>query len=870
MTSGDWAAVLLTMRTRAVLTQEELAERSGVSVRTIRNLEAGRGKPRQSSLRALCDALGASADERAVFCQQLGPAVEGTARAGVRGEMPRQLPAADRHFTGRSAELAGLDRMLARTSGAEPAHGSIVITAVGGAAGTGKTALALRWAYDNAGRFPDGQLYADLRGHAEGLPASPAEVLGRFLRALGMPAERIPSGVDEAGAAYRSLLADRAVLVVLDNAASAQQVRHLLPGDGRSLTLITSRHSLPGLVAMNGASRLVLGSLPPDEAIVLLRRLLGSGRVLAEPGAAVELAQACGFLPLALRIAAANLADEPGMSLAGYVRRLRGDRIGELAIPGDDAGVKAAFDLSLARLRPTARRLFTLFGAVPGPSVCARAAGQLMAAPEDVAASALAELRDAHLLEEPVPGRYRCHDLLRAYAASLAAGEDETAGALGRLLSWYAAGVEGAARLLYPRSARLPAQAEPLAFGSQEDAIAWLDTERENLVAAVTTTETPAHEDLCVLIADGMRGYFTLRRHLADWEATATAAVLRAGRSADPLALAAGLLSLADLRRCAGDTELAAAGYGEASVAAERAGWLPGLATITGNLGVLHMHSGQLELARRHFTRSLGYDELTGARANAAIKLSNLGSVANLLGDFRAARAYYEDALSVQRELGNPEGTAAGRYLLGFACHALGEAETARAHFEAGLALAGRGGDQTALIAATLGLAEIDRNAGSLAAAADRIQQAVRAARALGDPRTEAACLYNAGRILHDLGRLSEAADHLDQAIRQATAAGSLDETASALNELAAVQLAQSDMDAGRASAEAALRIAQGAGFQDIQGESWELLTCLYLASGEPASARDAAREALRIRELTGSQLRAGRLARVIAAAGPA
>ncbi|UKD56950.1 AfsR/SARP family transcriptional regulator [Amycolatopsis sp. FU40] len=392
--------------------------------------------------------------------------------------VPKQLPAETRGFVGRAAELSLLDGLL---SGG--------IAAVSGTAGVGKTALAVCWAHRVRARFPDGQLYANLRGHAPGAPAAPVEILAQFLAALGIPPDRVPPDAETAAALYRTLTADRRILVLLDNAVNPDQVRPLLPAGPGCATVVTGRDRLTGLVAVNGACRLTIDVLSPGESVELLEGVLGPGRVRAEPAAAAEFAEVCVHLPLALRIAAANLADRPGSGIGEYVAELREDNLlAALAVPGDEqTAVRAAFDLSYAALPADARRVFRLLSLVPGTDFGAEAVAALAGVETPRALALLDRLAAAHLVEH-VPGRYRFHDLLRRYAAEQAGRRESAADrerALRRLHDWYLAAVDGAARLLYPHLLRLPASGASAEFAGLGEASAWLDAERGNLAAAV-------------------------------------------------------------------------------------------------------------------------------------------------------------------------------------------------------------------------------------------------------------------------------------------------------------------------------------------------------------------------------------------------
>lgn len=353
--------------------------------------------------------------------------------------VPRELPADVQGFRGRDDALKVLDEWLPDVR-RDSAAGPVVISAIAGTAGVGKTALAVHWAHRVADQFPDGQLYVNLRGYDREAPVRPLDALAGFLRALGLPTEQVPADPAEAAARFRSLVAGRRMLVVLDNAGSVEQTRPLLPGSPGCLVLVTSRDKLSGLVARDGARRLTLDVLTPGQADDLLRRLLGANRVDEQPAAAV-LAQECGYLPLALRIAAAYLDDRPHVQIADYVAALQaGDPIAALSINGDSgSAVRAAFDLSYRTLTPPAQRLFRLFGLVPCDDFDTAAAAALAALAEPEITQVVDELADAHLVEWHGSGRFCVHDLLRRYATTLADSHDTAPDrdeAMRRLFRW--------------------------------------------------------------------------------------------------------------------------------------------------------------------------------------------------------------------------------------------------------------------------------------------------------------------------------------------------------------------------------------------------------------------------------------------------
>jgi tetratricopeptide (TPR) repeat protein len=403
-------------------------------------------------------------------------------------EVPHQLPSDVYGFTGRTAELAQLDALLAGTQGTA----AVVITLVTGTAGVGKTALAVRWAHSVGDRFPDGQLYVDLRGFDPDQPMSPADALAAALRALGVDGPDLPAETAERSARYRTMLAGRRVLIVLDNAYAVDQIRPLLPGGGSCFVVVTSRDSLTGLVVRHGARRLDLDLLPVADGVNLLRRLVG-GRVDADPGAAAALVRCCARLPLALRIAAEFAGSRPSTPLAGHVAELADERgpLDRLDLGADErTAVRAVFSWSYRRLPPVAARLFGLLGTCPAPDVDGYAVAALLGTDLEAARQPLDTLIRAHLVREGAPGRYRMHDLLRAYAAECAdagAAPDRRA-ALTRLVHYYLSTVADAMGTLYPaeqhRRPRVPAFTGPAPPVTTEGrAREWLEAEQANLVA---------------------------------------------------------------------------------------------------------------------------------------------------------------------------------------------------------------------------------------------------------------------------------------------------------------------------------------------------------------------------------------------------
>jgi transcriptional regulator with XRE-family HTH domain len=415
--SGSTGAWLRRARQVTGLTQQELAERSGLAVRTIGDLERGvSAKPYPSSIRVLVKALGlprAQADELVARYRNGGlpPTLSRQSSA-----VPLQLPAAPGHFVGRRSELALLAGLLGGAGG-------VAVSVISGMAGVGKTALALHWAHHVAAEFPDGQLYAGLGGFGpSGRPVKPAVALNGFLDGLGAGAERIPHSLEARAALYRSLVADRRMLIVLDNAGDVEQVRPLLPGSPGCLVLVTSRARLAGLAVRGNAELLPLDVFSEAEARELLAVRLGAGRVAGEPDAVSELIGLCAGLPLAVAIAAARAAAHPRFPLAGLAAELRDParRLDGLDTGDAATSVRARVSWSYQRLAELPARMLRLLAVHPGPVITADAAASMAGIPLIQAQQTLLALADANLITEHLPGRYGLHDLLRAFAAEQA------------------------------------------------------------------------------------------------------------------------------------------------------------------------------------------------------------------------------------------------------------------------------------------------------------------------------------------------------------------------------------------------------------------------------------------------------------------
>jgi tetratricopeptide (TPR) repeat protein len=721
-------------------------------------------------------------------------------------------------------------------------------------------------------RFPDGQLFVNLRGYPAGQPMPPIEVLARFLHALGTPAPEVPADVDEAATLYRSLLAGKRALVLLDNAAHPDQVRPLLPGSPGCVVLVTSRDQLGGLVARDGAVAQTLDVLGPAEAHTLLGRVVGADRVAGEPAAVAELAALCGYLPLALRIAGANLATNPASTVAGYTAVLAGgDRLAALQIEGDPhAAVRVAFDHSYAALPDGARRLFRLLGLVPGPHFTPAVAAALTGTAIGPASELLDRLAAAHLVGEQPPGRYGLHDLLRRYAAEQCGAEDggpEREAALARLYGHYLAGAAAAAGHLYPEILRLPgAGAAPSPFAGIADDVsarAWLDAERPNLVAAVLEGAGHGLGPVSWRLADALRGYFYLGMHVVDWRPVAEAALAAARAHGDSRAQAAAHLSLASLHWVQGRHMLCVDQQNAALALARKTGWAEGELAALGNLGNLYWALGRLGEAADHYKWALDLSRRTGQEASAATALGNLGLVHFDLGQLDDAARFYTEALDLQRRIGSRSGE--GRILLRFGetYHGLGRLDEALPLLTEALALHRAVGDRNIEGDTLRALAAVHRDAGRLDEALDVAGAALDLALDSGDRRLEAGALTTRASVLLQRGQGRGALDAYQRAVNLTREVGNRSIEAEALIGLAAAHRHEGNIDAAAACARSGLSVARQGLYRMLEGEALTALATVELDRGEVGQAADHAEQALAIHTGTGHRLCAARARQV-------
>ncbi|MFI7063792.1 BTAD domain-containing putative transcriptional regulator [Kribbella sp. NPDC050124] len=589
---------------------------------------------------ALAEQLGIDPGERLravhldVLRQQNGTPAQPTPRSVIQ-----QAPSAPPDFVGRAPELATIRTAL---SGAAALSSRVVL--INGIAGVGKTALALTAAHSLRAEYPDGQLYADLGGSDTTTPA-PVQVLGRFLRALGVPGRQIGTDEAEASAMLRSELADRRMLVLLDNAQGAAQVRPLLPGAGSSDVIVTSRRRLPDLTA---AGVVNLEPLPQHDAIRLITSIATTHRIDADPDGVTALAEACGRLPLALRIAGSRLATRRGWTVADLARRLDDDnrRLTELSL--GEASVLNSFQLSYADLSFEAQRAFRLCSLHPGDDFSADSTGILLAMPAAAAERILEDLLEANMLLQQAKNRYRFHDLLGLYSRRLLAEDPEVEAARTRLHSWYGEAVSAAVDWVSPHLVRLDTHPEPAGFFSSESAaLEWLDDELPALLAVVTDPAYPNDQGLSWRIADQLRGYFLIRRDADGWLTAAQAGLAAAITAGDRTAQAAMLINRGQAYGAIGREEDALPDCLAGHALAVAVGWTTGAAYLAHQVAWLQQERGKLVEAEHWMHRALALSEDEANGHVRAIALNGLGMTRLYQGQLQESADLFTAALRI-------------------------------------------------------------------------------------------------------------------------------------------------------------------------------------------------------------------------------
>ncbi|WP_165436414.1 AfsR/SARP family transcriptional regulator [Amycolatopsis suaedae] len=770
--------------------------------------------------------------------------------------VPAQLPAAPGRFTGRTAELAQLDEQLAGLGEA-----GVTVVVLAGTPGAGKTALAVHWAHQHVHRFPDGQLYVNLRGWGPSDPLRPIEALAGFLGALGVRPDAVPTDQDQAAALYRSLLTGRRVLVVLDNAADPEQVRPLLPGHPQALVLVTSRSRLRGLVVTHAAHRIDVGMLPAGDAVDLLA--MGLGERGGHTAHLAPLAARCAGLPLALRIAAADLAGEPGLRLDDYLARLSRHRALSTLTSGDDpaTAVRTLFEHSYARLPPAAQRLFRLLGLVPGADLTAAAAAALTGSSPGRVLELLRTLVQAHLLTEHVPGRFCFHDLLRAYADECAYADETPAArdqALRGLLDWYLESADNAVSRMDPAAVRAPTvvgdPVRPAEFDSHTEARSWLDAERDNLVAIVLSGQNGGFNDHAWRIGFTLRAYLQREPQVVVWLESAQAVLAAASVIGDPLPLGAAMTNLAHLHLCTGELDQSAAFAERALPLLRQSGWSLGELVVLVVVGLASQHAGKLRAAAGYHREALELAAGSGRALLEAGCLHNLATVSELLGDLAGSVGYARRALVIATEHGDDAGRALSLFSIGTAEHQRGHFAEAGENLTEAARLSAELSYSIGRMMSTIALSRLYRDRGRYARAREYADTGVALAVHSGDRPREVRALNARASIDLRCGDLAAARERFRQALRVADRSGIAQARVETLIGLAAVDRCLGDPDVARSSVAEALRAAGEIGCRGFEVRALIELAEIGFATGE-AAAREHAEQALSLSEETGQRV---------------
>ncbi|MEV6522895.1 BTAD domain-containing putative transcriptional regulator [Longispora sp. NPDC051575] len=763
---------------------------------------------------------------------------------------PAQLPADPAGFVGRTAPLRALDRLRS--------HPVVLVT---GPAGVGKTALATRWARRNARRYPDGQLHIDLRGYDRPVPA--LETLGRFLRALGVPADQVPGEVTEASAALRGRLSGTRTLLVLDNASSPEQIRPLLPDSPGCLLLVTSRDRLPALerppgeappaapgsAALSagparegpeGLRPLAVGAALPEldvgrlglevlgarEAEELLAQIVGAERLRAEPEATAGLVAVCARLPLALRIAAAHLADRPGMTVAEQLAQLReSDALAELAIDGDpQSAVRAAFDQSYASLEPDVRRMFRLVGVLAAPDFGVASAAVLADVEEVEAGRLLERLAGAHLISERADGRYTRHDLMLSYSRQRSAEEPGLAPARTRLYEWQARTAASAA-VRFPELTPLSFTVPQISgFDDLESALSWLDDESPQLWHSVTEAAGHGHPALACVLAEALRPYVERRGEPSNMLEVSEAHVSAAHMTGNVTAEATALANLGQAKREINRLGEAVEHFDQAQHLLGVAGDRRGQASRMITLGIMLRNHGQMARSIEIHRRSLAIQIELDVPVDASVTRTNIAHAHAEQGRAEEALAVVTESVRTMRELRSPAYLAGALLMSGKANVLLGRHDQAIVEFTEsvtiyrGMHLRMLTGWAMAQLAEALALGgRGDEARDIIDIALEHLEPRGAMHRARGE--------ILAGATFRECGEPDRARRHFSQGLSLARAAGTPYMAADALVGLAGVTSGTES----RAHAEAALAITREYGYARLTAEAERVLagTCV-------------------------------------------
>ncbi len=844
-----FSGLLRRLRTRARLTQEELASAANLSRRAVSDLERGVATtPQKDTVRLLADALDLLGPERVHFEAVARGRPLPRVSAATAAEAMRSLPRDVASFTGRQREL---EQLAAAAAGAP---GVVSLHVIGGMAGVGKTAFAVHAGHRLADAFPDGQIFVLLHGHTPGRHAAdPADALAGLLLTIGVPAGQIPSGLDARMALWRDRVATKQLLLVLDDAASSQQVLPLLPGRGGSLVLVTSRRHLS---ALDDATAISLDILPPAEAGALLIQLAGRAGMRPDDPAVAEITRLCGYLPLAIGMVARQLRHHPAWSASGRAAELAAavDRVGLMAT--ENVSVAAAFDLSYANLTPDQQRLFRRLGLHPGADMDAYAAAALDGADLAVARGGLEALYDRYLLTEPTQGWYRQHDLIREHARALASRDDSGAErdqATARLLDYYqhTAARAGAliARSTRPASAdadgAIPAVVPALA--DFEQALAWARAERNSLLACLDYAASTGQHARVIALTAGIAGL--LRRDGPWTEAITrhTASAEAARHLGDRLSEASALTDLGEVRCMTGD-------YAAASEALEQALAIfrdlrhgLGEANDLGCLGLVRYMTGDYRAAAQALERALDLHRDVGDQRGEANALHHLGIVRWLTGDYPAAALALQQALGLYHDLGDRPGQANTLLQLGGLQYTTDDYPAAALALEQALGLYRDFGDRLGQANALTYLGQVLRMTGDFPAAIQAEEQALDIDRDLGSRLGQASAIHELGIVRRLTGDYPAAVQAQEQALGIYLDLGIRTGQASAIHQLGIVRRLTGDYPAAAEALLQALGIYRDLGERGGEAAALNDTGTLHRVRDELALAEACHHEALKI-----------------------
>lgn len=787
--------------------------------------------------------------------------------------VPAQLPPLAMGFVGRDDVVDRVETMLPPV----PDRTGVPVVVLSGPPGVGKTALAVWLGSRVRGTFPDGQLYVNLRGYEQGgehAPLPPDQVLSQFLRSLGVPAEQIPVDPVEQANLYRSKLTGKSVLVVLDNASSVEQVLPLIPGDAGCSVLITSRRQLRSLAVTHGAQVIRVGTLSPLESAELVTGMMRQAAVAIEPDVVREVVALCCCLPLALRIAAANLIGAPGGQTEDYLESLRqGNRLAALSVDGDTtSAVSTAIALSYDALTPDDRAVFRLAGLFPGSDFTPAAVSVLADISEAQARTGLSRLETASLLQQPAPGRYQFHDLLREYAQGRALAEHsarERAEALERLGQWYLAGACAAADVLYSEFVRLAQPERPKAtfdapqFPNESHATAWLLAERRNLMACVRHFGTHGPHHLSWHLADALRGFFWTGKYRTEWRETTRIGLSAAETHDDERGIAAMHRSLANLHNTLGDYERAIAHQEKSLALHDRLGMAEEVAATLNNMSLAHLSLGRGVRAEEAARRALDVAHSIRSPRLEATTQGLLGFIHWTHGDMARATECLTASLATAGGLGLHHISSYSLRNLGLVRQATGELSEARSCFTRALKVSESIDSSYDRSISLYGLALVDLDIGRHETALDSAQRALSSFQECGDRTYEVETLCLLSAISAGLDSLPESARYAATALDGARQIGYVDGEAYALARMAVTDGLLGREDAA-VHAEAARSLAEGSVNHIARSKVLLELAPLYLSLGDPHRAEECAQLALALSQPTAQRLNIARAQHVL------